>query len=103
MVEPSDLKQLADQTGQAADSEFPTFIPQLLGNPYDCTKPHAAHVFEIAQVGDDARKPIRHAGLALVFEMNSAFGVHPAAYMQHNLIPNLDPFDGHNTPKSALQ
>jgi hypothetical protein len=99
MVEPGDLKQLPDQAGQAADSEFATFIPQLLGNPYDCTKPHAAHVLEIAQVHDDAGKPIGDAGLALVFEMNGVFGVHPAGDVQHNLISNLGPFDGHDTPR----
>lgn len=50
MVEPGDLKQLPHQTRETADADLTTRIAQLLGDSNDRTKPHAAHIRQIAQV-----------------------------------------------------
>jgi hypothetical protein len=101
MVEPGDLEQLPHQTRNTADAHLSAPITQLLGDPDNRTKTHAAHIREIAQVKYQARMPLRNAGLALRLERRSALGIHATGYAQHNLVPNQSSLDGHDRQKSA--
>ena len=60
-----DFENLQNHAGQTADPEHSTFVFQLFGNREDRTETCAADVYKIAQVDDEARKPLRYAGLAL--------------------------------------
>ena len=103
MDQPGDLKQLPHQTRQATDADLSAVITQLLGNLHDRTKSHAADICQTAQVDDNASKPLRDAGLTLTFKSSRVLGIHSAGHMQHELVPNLGPFNSHSTRKSALR
>jgi hypothetical protein len=98
LVEPGEFEHLPDQAGQAADAQLSAFVAQLLGNCNERSKSHAADVCEIAEVDDEVRRPLRDAGVAVLFKLNGSLGVHAAGNMQYNLTANLSLFNGHNTP-----
>jgi hypothetical protein len=99
MVEPGEFEYLPDQAGQATDPEVSAFVSQLLGGRNERSKSHAADVCEIAQVDNEVRRPLRDAGIAVLFKLNGCLGVHAPCNMQYDLVANLSLLNGHNTPR----
>ena len=87
---------------EAADPQRSAFFAQGLGYRDETSEPHAADVYQLSQVDDQASTSFGNPGVAFLFELRCALGVHAAGHKQYQLIRYLLLLDSHKGNILAL-